>query len=110
MDAASSSYLPDEWCLQERKPSHTECFSEFEENPPPVWVRKKPLYAHLSSVFVYLVRKMHTGRSAVSLQHCLFNNSSFFVNGKVVILWTVQNLFDTLIQVLQSDEILCILL
>lgn len=52
----------------------------------------------------------HSGGCRVSLQYCLFDNPSFFVNGKVVILWIVQSFFYALIQVLQGDEVLCILL
>lgn len=46
----------------------------------------------------------------VSLQDCLFDDFPFFVNGKVVILWIVQCLLDSLIQVLHGDEVLYFLL
>lgn len=46
----------------------------------------------------------------VSLQDCLFDDFPFFVNGKVVILWIVQCLLDSLIQVLRGDEVLYFLL
>lgn len=44
--------------------------------------------------------------AVVSLQDCLFNNPSFLVNGKVIILWVIQSFFYTLVQVLQGDEVL----
>lgn len=46
----------------------------------------------------------------VSLQDCLFNNPSFLVNCKVIILWIIQSFFYTLVQVLQGDEGLCLFL
>lgn len=48
--------------------------------------------------------------AVVSLQDCLFNNPSFLVNCKVIILWIIQSFFYSLVQVLQGDEVLCLFL
>lgn len=74
-------------------------FSAFklEENPLPGWIGLNSGPDYNRTVFVLL-------------QHRLFGNSPFFINGKVVILWIVQSFFNTLIQVLQGDEVLCLLL
>lgn len=48
--------------------------------------------------------------AVASLQDCLFNNPSFLVNCKVIILWIIQSFFYTLVQVLQGDEVLCLFL
>lgn len=48
--------------------------------------------------------------SAVSLHHRPFHHFPLFVDGKVVILWIVQRLLDSLIQVLQGDEVLSLVL
>lgn len=74
-------------------------FSAFklEENPLPGWIGLNSGSDYNRTVFVLL-------------QHRLFGNSPFFINGKVVILWIVQSFFNTLIQVLQGDEVLCFLL
>lgn len=46
----------------------------------------------------------------VSLQDRLFNNPSFLVNCKIIILWIIQSCFYTLVQVLRGDEVLCLFL
>lgn len=52
----------------------------------------------------------YTSSALVSLQDRLFNNPSFPVNCKVIILWIIQSFFYTLVQVLQGDEVLCLFL
>lgn len=51
-----------------------------------------------------------SGSAAASLQDCLFNNPSFLINCKIIILRIIQSCFYTLVQVLQGDEVLWLFL